>query len=227
VSFAAGARSKGRPFAGGDGFSEPGPARRRQSGLLAAVLLLTVAIPFRRPGSSGNQPEHERSSRSSRSFAVHAYAASFFSAVLLRLSGRRSLRDSSASAATIPGHDAAAGVLNQASRVWILTILAAHGHFLGFGTSSPGRFRSASGGGDVFDDLWLVSQPLWVKLSIVGLGYGRRGAVLPFVLQTAGSGRRRPLMFTARHGRVRSQSPRPWSGILVISNGASPSRYAT
>ena len=72
-----------------DGFEEPG-RRAIAMGLLAGVLLLTVAIPFA-GGLAGAQPETKELSLVSV-FAVHGMLL-FFLACYYALSGRRSVAE--------------------------------------------------------------------------------------------------------------------------------------
>jgi membrane protease YdiL (CAAX protease family) len=204
-----------------DGFDEPG-RRAVAVGLLAAVLLLTVAIPFA-GGIVGSQPDTKELSLVSV-FAVHAILL-FFLACYYALSGRHSLRDFLGLRSDRPGHDAAAGVLIGLAG-WILTILAAV-VLLGVWYLVSKRFRSASGagGGGISPMIvWLVSQPLWVKLSIVVSAMVVEELFFRSFLQTRVGPVAATLMFTAAHG-VYGQ-PLVLVGILVISTVLSVT-YAT
>jgi membrane protease YdiL (CAAX protease family) len=202
-----------------DGFSEPG-RRAVAVGLLAAVLLLTVAIPFA-GGLVGSQPDTKELSLVSV-FAVHAILL-FFLACYYALSGRRSLRDFLGLRSEHPGHDAAAGVLIGLAG-WVLTILAAM-VLLGFWYVVSKRFRSATEGGGISPMIvWLVSQPLWVKLSIVVSAMVVEELFFRSFLQTRVGPVAATLMFTAAHG-VYGQ-PLVLVGILVISTVLSVT-YAT
>jgi membrane protease YdiL (CAAX protease family) len=202
-----------------DGFSEPG-RRAVAVGLLAAVLLLTVAIPFA-GGLVGSQPDTKELSLVSV-FAVHAILL-FFLACYYALSGRHSLRDFLGLRSEHPGHDAAAGVLIGLAG-WVLTILAAM-VLLGFWYVVSKRFRSATEGGGISPMIvWLVSQPLWVKLSIVVSAMVVEELFFRSFLQTRVGPVAATLMFTAAHG-VYGQ-PLVLVGILVISTVLSVT-YAT
>jgi len=195
-----------------DGFEEPG-RRAVAMGLLGAVLLLTVAIPFA-GGIVGSQPDTKELSLVSV-FAVHAILL-FFLACYYALSGRRSLRDFLGLRSERPAHDAAAGVLIGLAG-WILTILAAM-VLLGFWYLVSRRFRSAAGGGAAGISpmiVWLVSQPLWLKLAIVVSAMVIEELFFRSFLQTRVGPVAATLMFTAAHG-VYGQ-PLVLVGILVIS----------
>jgi membrane protease YdiL (CAAX protease family) len=195
-----------------DGFEEPG-RRAVAMGLLAAVLLLTVAIPFA-GGLVGSQPETKELSLVSV-FAVHAILL-FFLACYFALSGRRSLRDFLGLRSERPAHDAAAGVLIGLAG-WILTILAAM-VLLGVWYLASRRFRSASGAGGPGVSpmiVWLVAQPFWLKLSIVVSAMVVEELFFRSFLQTRVGPVAATLMFTAAHG-VYGQ-PLVLVGILVIS----------
>ena len=87
------------------------------------------------------------------------------------------------------------------------------------------RFRSASGGGGISPMIvWLVSQPLWVKLSIVVSAMVVEELFFRSFLQTRVGPVAATLMFTAAHG-VYGQ-PLVLVGILVISTVLSIT-YAT
>jgi membrane protease YdiL (CAAX protease family) len=196
-----------------DGFGEPG-RRAVAMGLLAAVLLLTVVIPFA-GGLVGSQPDTKELSLVSV-FAVHAILL-FFLACYYALSGRRSLRDFLGLNSRRPAHDAAAGILIGLAG-WILTILAAM-VLLGFWYLVSRRFRSGAGDGGATGIspmiVWLVSQPLWVKLSIVVSAMVVEELFFRSFLQTRVGPVAATLMFTAAHG-VYGQ-PLVLVGILVIS----------
>ena len=103
-----------------DGFTEPG-RRAVAMGLLAAVLVLTIAIPFA-AGTAGTKPEVQQLSLVSV-FAVHAILV-FFLACYFALSGRRSLAEFLKLKSERPGADLSAGLLIGVAG-WILTILTA------------------------------------------------------------------------------------------------------
>jgi membrane protease YdiL (CAAX protease family) len=103
-----------------DGFAEPG-RRAIAMGLLAGVLLLTVAIPFA-AGTTGGKPETRELSLVSV-FAVHAILL-FFLACYFTLSGRQSLVKFLKLESERPSRDLSVGALIGVAG-WVLTILTA------------------------------------------------------------------------------------------------------
>ena len=207
ISFA---RARSRAVFAEDGFDEPG-RRTVAVSLLAAVLLLTVAIPFA-AGFAGAQPETENLTVVSL-FAVHAILL-FFLACYYALSGRRSLVDFLKLRSQKPLADLAAGIM-IGSAGWLLTILAALGAvglWWLIRRSTPG----AEEGGAVSPTiLWIVSQPVWVKVAIVVSAMVVEELFFRSFLQTRVGPLAATLMFTAAHGAY--GQPLVLIGILVIS----------
>jgi membrane protease YdiL (CAAX protease family) len=193
-----------------DGFAEPG-RRAVAMGLLAAVLLLTVAIPFA-GGMVGTRPETRQLSLVSV-FAVHAMLL-FFLACYYALSGRQSLADFLALRSERPTRDLSIGALIGLGG-WVLTILTAM-VILGFWYLVSHRFRGESGNPTISPMIvWLVSQPLWVKLLIVLSAMVVEELFFRSFLQTRVGPVAATLMFTAAHGAY--GQPLVLVGILVIS----------
>ena len=106
-------QARSRAVLAEDGFAEPS-RRAVAMGLLGAVLLLTVAIPFA-GGMIGAQPETRELSLVSV-FAVHAVLL-FFLACYYALSDRRSLREFLALSSERPARDLSVGVLIGIARL--------------------------------------------------------------------------------------------------------------
>ncbi len=207
ISFA---RARSRAVFAEDGFREPG-RRTLAVALLATVLLLTVAIPFA-GGFAGAQPESEDLTVVSL-FAVHAILA-FFLGCYYVLSGRRSLADFLKLRSAKPVADLSAGVLIGAAG-WLVTILAALvvvGIWWLFRRSFPGAEEGQPVSPTI---LWIVAQPVWVKVSIVLSAMVVEELFFRSFLQTRVGALAATLMFTAAHG-VYGQ-PLVLIGILVIS----------
>jgi membrane protease YdiL (CAAX protease family) len=193
-----------------DGFTEPG-RRALAVGLLAAVLILTVAIPFA-AGTAGTKPEVQQLSLFSV-FAVHAILV-FFLACYYALSGRRSLADFLKLRSDRPAADLSAGVLIGVTG-WILTIVTATALVLVWYLFS--RHSPAGPAGPSVSPMieWLVSRPLWVRIAIVVSAMVVEELFFRSFLQTRVGPVASTLMFTAAHG-VYGQ-PLMLVGILVIS----------
>lgn len=206
ISFA---RARSRAMFAEDGFQEPG-RRALAVTLLASVLLLTVAIPFA-GGFAGGQPDAENLTVVSL-FAVHAILL-FFLACYYALSGHRSLVDFLKLRSPRPVADLSAGIMIGAAG-WLLTILAALGAvglWWLFRRSTP-----AEEGGAVSPTiLWIVSQPVWVKITIVVSAMVVEELFFRSFLQTRVGPLAATLMFTAAHGAY--GQPLVLIGILVIS----------
>jgi len=204
------ARARSRAVFAEDGFTEPG-RRTIAVSLLAAVLLLTVAIPFA-AGFAGAQPEAEDLTVLSL-FAVHAILL-FFLACYYALSGRRSLADFLKIRSSRPLADLSSGILVGAAG-WLVTILAAVG-VVGLWwllrRSAPGAEESPSVSPTI---LWIVAQPVWVKISIVVSAMVVEELFFRSFLQTRVGPVAATLMFTAAHGAY--GQPLVLIGILVIS----------
>ncbi|MEP6993832.1 MAG: CPBP family intramembrane glutamic endopeptidase [Acidobacteriota bacterium] len=193
-----------------DGFAEPG-RRAIAMCLLGAVLLLTVAIPFA-GGIGGPPPETGRLSLVSV-FAVHGVLV-FFLACYYALSGRRSILEFLKLRSDRPVHDLSRGVVIGAAG-WILTILTAMLLLLVWYVVSR-KFRAETGGGSISPIIvWLVSRPLWLKLSIVVSAMVVEELFFRSFLQTRVGPVAATLMFTAAHGAY--GQPLLLVGILVIS----------
>jgi len=193
-----------------DGFSEPG-RRAVAMGLLAGVLLLTVAIPFA-AGTAGTTPEVRQLSLVSV-FAVHAIL-SFFLVCYYALSGRRSVVDFLKLRSERPAADLSAGLWIGAVG-WILTILTASAIVLFWYVVS--RHTPADNAAPSVSPMivWLVSRSLWIKIAIVVSAMVVEELFFRSFLQTRVGPLAATLMFTAAHG-VYGQ-PLMLVGILVIS----------
>jgi membrane protease YdiL (CAAX protease family) len=194
-----------------DGFAEPG-RRALAMALLGAVLVLVVAIPFA-GGLVGGQPDTKELTLVSV-FAVHATLV-FFLICYYALSGRRSIVDFLRLRSERPAHDLAVGA-GIGLVGWVLTILTA-AVILGIGyllspRGRPGEPTEASVSPVI---VWLVAQPVWVKIGIVVSAMlveelFFRGFLQPRVGPVAAT-----LMFTAAHGAY--GQPIVLVGILVIA----------
>ncbi len=204
------AQARSRAVFAEDGFEEPG-RRAIAMGLLAAVLLLTVAIPFA-GGLAGAQPETKELSLVSV-FAVHAMLL-FFLACYYALSGRRSVAEFLKIQSDRPARDFASGAAIGVAG-WLLTIVTAM-VLLGLWYLVSHRFRGESGGGTISPTIvWLVSRPLAVKLLIVVSAMVVEELFFRSFLQTRVGAVAATLMFTAAHGAY--GQPLMLVGILVIS----------
>ena len=194
-----------------DGFSEPG-RRAVAMALLGAVLLLVVAIPFA-GGLMGTQPETKELSLVSV-FAVHAILV-FFLVCYYALSGRRSIADFLKLSSSKPGRDLAVGA-GIGVVGWVLTILTAS-VILGVWYLVSPKLRGESSGGATVSPMivWLVAQPVWVKLMIVVSAMVVEELFFRSFLQTRVGPVAATLMFTAAHGAY--GQPLVLVGILVIA----------
>lgn len=195
-----------------DGFAEPG-RRAIAMGLLAAVLLLTVAIPFA-AGTTGGKPETRELSLVSV-FAVHAILL-FFLACYYSLSGRQSLLEFLKLRSPQPSRDLSVGALIGVAG-WVLTILTATAIVLVWYVVSRSSSPAADTGSPSVSPMivWLVSRPLWVRILIVVSAMVVEELFFRSFLQTRVGPVASTLMFTAAHG-VYGQ-PLMLVGILVIS----------
>ena len=193
-----------------DGFAEPG-RRALAMSLLGAVLVLVVAIPFA-GGLVGEQAEAKQLSLLSV-FAVHATLV-FFLICYYALSGRRSITEFLSLRSERPAHDLAVGA-GIGVVGWVLTILTA-AVILGIGYLLSPKGRGGPAEPSVSPVIvWLVSQPVWVKIMIVVSAMVVeelffRGFLQPRVGPIAAT-----LMFTAAHGAY--GQPLVLVGILVIA----------
>jgi len=193
-----------------DGFEEPG-RRAVAMGLLAGVLLLTVAIPFA-GGLAGAQPETKELSLVSV-FAVHGMLL-FFLACYYALSGRRSITDFLRLRSEHPGAELARGAAIGVAG-WLLTIVTAM-VLVGLWYLVAHRVRPEAPGGSISPTIvWLVSRPLWVRLSIVASAMVVEELFFRSFLQPRVGAVAATLMFTAAHGAY--GQPLMLVGILVIS----------
>lgn len=193
-----------------DGFEEPG-RRAVAMGLLAGVLLLTVAIPFA-VGLAGAQPETKELSLVSV-FAVHAMLV-FFLACYYALSGRHSIADFLRIRTDRPVLELGRGALIGVAG-WLLTILTAM-VLVGLWYLVAHRTHAETPGGSISPTIvWLVSRPLWVRLSIVASAMVVEELFFRSFLQPRVGAVAATLMFTAAHGAY--GQPLMLVGILVIS----------
>lgn len=203
-------RARSRAVFAEDGFAQP---RRRAiaMALLGGVLFLTVAIPFA-GGLAGAQPDTERFSLVSV-FAVHAILLVFL-LCYFALSGRRSFTDFLRLKSARPAGDLLSGLLIGTGG-WLLTILAALALLILWlllrrgGISEEGAPKVAP------TILWLVAQPVWIKIGVVVSAMIVEELFFRSFLQTRVGPLAATLMFTAAHG-VYGQ-PLVLIGILVIS----------
>lgn len=202
-------QARSRAVLAEDGFAEPG-RRAVAMGLLAGVLLLVVAIPFA-GGLAGAQAETKELSLVSV-FAVHAVLV-FFLACYYALSDQRSLADFLKLRSPRPAQNLAVGAVIGVAG-WILTILTAT-VLLGFWYLVSRKVRGEEGPQTVSPMIvWLVSQPLWVKLLIVVSAMVVEELFFRSFLQTRVGPVAATLMFTAAHGAY--GQPLVLVGILVI-----------
>lgn len=207
VSFA---RARSRAVFAQDGFGEP---RRRLLAvvLLGLVLLLTVVIPFA-GGLAGGRADTKNLTVVSL-FLVHFILLGFLGLYYL-LSGHASLPDFLKLRSARPVADASAGFLIGIAG-WLLTIVALIGivfvWFLlrrqGIAGTPPREVNPTI--------LWVVSQPLWIRIAIVISAMVVEELFFRSFLQTRVGPLAATLMFTAAHG-VYGQ-PLVLVGILVIS----------
>jgi membrane protease YdiL (CAAX protease family) len=205
------AQARSRAVFAEDGFEEPGK-RAVAVGLLAGVLLLTVAIPFA-GGLAGAQPETRELSLVSV-FAVHGMLL-FFLACYYALSGRHSVLDFLKLRSPTPARDVARGVVIGFAG-WIVTLFSA-AVLIGIWYMVSRGFRGeAAAAGSVSPMIvWLVSRPLWMKLGIVCSAMVVEELFFRGFLQTRVGPVAATLMFTAAHGSY--GQPLMLIGILVIS----------
>jgi membrane protease YdiL (CAAX protease family) len=205
-------RARSRAAFDQDGFPTVA-ARTAALALLAAVLLLTVAIPFA-VGLAAAEPDARKLSFVSL-FFVHAVLAGFL-VIYYVLSGHRSVAEFFRLRSARPVSDLAAGVFIGAAG-WLLTILLA-ALFIGLWyllRGVPPGSGAASGSRVSPMVVWLVSQPVALKLAIVTSAMFVEELFFRSFLQTRVGPLAATLMFTAAHG-VYGQ-PLVLVGILVIS----------
>ncbi|HEY7863707.1 MAG TPA: CPBP family intramembrane glutamic endopeptidase [Thermoanaerobaculia bacterium] len=203
-------RARARAVLVQDGFADP-PRRMAALGLLAGVLLLTVAIPFA-AGLAGAQTGERRLTLVSV-FAVHAVLAAFL-AVYYMLSGRRDLAGFLRIRSPRPLADLSTGVLVGAAG-WLLTVLLAAA---AIAVWLLVRGKPPAGASEIALSptiAWLVTRPVWLKIAIVVSAMFLEEFFFRGFLQTRVGPLAATLMFTAAHG-VYGQ-PVMLLGILVIS----------
>lgn len=203
------ARARARAAFALDGFAEPW-RRSTALGLLAAVLLLTVALPFA-GGLSGGVAETKDFTLVTL-FAVHVILLLFL-ACYFALSGQRSLWDFLKLRSARPSADLGAGFLIGFAG-WLLTIVALL-VVIGLwyvlrrtGVPAPAREVSPT-------IVWLVAQPLAVRVLIVVSAMIVEELFFRAYLQPRVGAVAATLMFTAAHGAY--GQPLVLVGILVIS----------
>lgn len=203
-------RARSRAVLAQDGLNEPN-RRAAALALLGAVLLLTVVIPFA-GGLAGGRPETKSLTLVSL-FAVHLILVAFLILYYL-LSRRHSVAEFLKVRSARPGADLAAGVLIGLAG-WLLTIVALLAIVFvwfvlrrqGIAGEAPREINPTI--------LWIVSQPLAVRIAIVLSAMVVEELFFRSFLQTRVGPLAATLMFTAAHG-VYGQ-PLVLVGILVIS----------
>ena len=192
-----------------DGFTHPW-RRNTAVVLLAAVLLLTVAIPFA-GGLAGGVPETKDFTLVTL-FGVHVILLLFLGCYYA-LSGWRSLWEFLKLKSAHPAKDLGTG-LAIGLFGWLLTIMAllvVVGFWYVVGrhaVSAPGREVSPT-------IVWLVAQPLAVRILIVLSAMVVEELFFRSFLQPRVGALAATLMFTAAHGAY--GQPLVLVGILVIS----------
>ena len=162
-------RARPRAVLEADGLSTPG-RRAAASVLLAAVLLVTVALPFA-AGLAGAEPDTKDLSLVSL-FAVHVILIVFLAAYYL-LAGRPPAAAFLKLASPRPAADLSAGLLIGLFG-WVLTVLAA-AVAIGIWLALRGReagLPAPSGAAPTI--LWIVSRPLWARIGILASARSRR-----------------------------------------------------
>jgi len=202
-------RARSRAVFARDGFTERS-RRVLAMALLAAVLLLTVAIPFA-GGLAGGRPDTAERSLLSL-FLVHLILA-FFLFCYYVLSGHVSVAEFLKLKSSRPAADLSAGIL-IGSAGWLLTVLAA---LAAVGAWFVLRRAGAEASPTEVSPtiLWLVSQPLWIRIGIVLSAMVVEELFFRSFLQTRVGALAATLMFTAAHGAY--GEPLVLIGILVIS----------
>ncbi len=200
------ARARSRAVFHEDGFAQPG-RRAVAVGLLVAVLLLTVAIPFA-GGLAGGKPE-TRDLRLVSLFAVHIVLALFL-LFYYALSGRRSVAEFLKLESAHPAADLSTGILIGLGG-WVLALFVAAFFWL-----LLRRHGVAPSSQEVSPTIvWVVSRPLAVRIAAVLSAMVVEELFFRSFLQPRVGPLAATLMFTAAHG-VYGQ-PVLLIGILVIS----------
>jgi membrane protease YdiL (CAAX protease family) len=203
-------RARSRAVFAQDGFVQPG-RRNVAVALLAAVLLLTVAIPFA-GGLAGGQPETKDFTLVSL-FAVHLMLILFLT-IYYVLSGRRSVPEFLKLTSARPAADLGAGFLIGFAG-WLLTIVVLL-IVIGLWYVLRRAGAPAAPSGDVSPTIvWLVGQPLAIRILIVVSAMIVEELFFRSFLQPRVGALAATLMFTAAHGSY--GQPLVLVGILVIS----------
>ena len=202
-------RARSRAVFAADGFTRPG-RRALAVGLLAVVLLLTVAIPFA-GGLAGGQPEVKDLTLVSV-FAVHAILLLFL-ASYYGLSRRGPLADFLRIRSARPAADFSSGILIgfagwAMTLVALLVVVGAWFLLSRHGGQPPAKAVSPT-------IVWLVSQPVAIRIAIVLSAMTVEELFFRGFLQPRVGALASTLMFTAAHG-VYGQ-PLVLVGILIIS----------
>lgn len=205
------ARARSRAILDQDGFAAPG-RRTAAVVLLGLVLLLTVAVPFA-GGLAGGPPDTSHLSLVSL-FAVHGSLLAFL-ACYFALSGHSRSADFLKLSSPRPLADLSAGVLIGVFG-WVVTLLGAAAVAL-FWLALRGRISAPgpSASGIPPTIVWILAQPVWVRIAIVVSAMTVEELFFRAFLQTRVGPLAATLMFTAAHG-VYGQ-PLLLVGILVIS----------
>jgi len=202
------AQARSRLLFSADGFTDP--SRRAVAvGLLAGVLLLTVALPFA-GGLAGARPDTAGLSLFSL-FLVHLILA-FFLLFYYLLSGHTSLAHFLKVRSSRPAADLSVGILIGFVG-WLLTVLAAVGAILVWYLLRRPEVEPSAGVSPTI--VWMISQPLWVRIGIILSAMVVEELFFRSFLQTRVGGLAATLMFTAAHGAY--GEPLVLVGILVIS----------
>ncbi len=206
-------RARARAAFTADAF--PNPARGAAAALLlAAVLLLTVVVPFA-GGIFGVETAGPSKPSFLSLFGVHAILAVFLVLYYL-LSGHRSVPDFLRLRSARPGSDLGAGVAIGGG-VWLLNLLLAI-FLLGsraLFSGAPPAEKEAIGPTVSPMIVWLVAQPVAVRIAIVVSAMFVEEFFFRSFLQTRIGPFAATLMFTAAHGAYRQPLLLLW--ILVIS----------
>ena len=206
-------RARSRAVFARDGFTSP-TRQAAALGLLAAVLLLTVAIPFA-VGLTGSEPG-ERELSFVTLFGVHAVLALILVCYYL-LSGRRSVADFLRLRSERPVPDLVSGLFIGAAG-WLLTIVLAAflvGLWYLLRGAAPGGEEGSSAARVSPLIVWLLARPIAVKITIVVSAMFVEEFFFRSFLQTRVGPLAATLMFTAAHGAY--GQPLVLVGILVIS----------
>lgn len=203
------ARARSRAVLAEDGLTEPG-RRAAALTLLGAILLLTVALPFA-GGLAGGQPETKHLTVLTL-FGVHLLLLLFLLCYYM-LARRRPLAEFLRLRSARPLAEFSSGILIGFAG-WLLTILALLAVLgIWFVLRRPGPETSGPSVSPTV--VWLVSQPLSVRIGIVVSAMIVEELFFRSFLQTRVGPLAATLMFTAAHG-VYGQ-PLILVGILAIS----------